>query len=37
MTGGHARTMRKFMKHDVAAVDQELVYKGMALLTRQDP
>ena len=32
MTGGHAATMRKFMKHAVAAVDQELIFKGMALL-----
>ncbi len=32
MTGGHAATMRKFMKHPVAAVDQELIFKGMALL-----
>lgn len=33
MTGGHAQTMRKFMKHTVAAVDQELIFKGMALLS----
>jgi predicted Rossmann-fold nucleotide-binding protein len=33
MTGGYAGIMRKFMKHAVAAVDQELVYKGMVLLT----
>jgi type III pantothenate kinase len=32
MTGGHAETMRKFMKHTVAAVDQDLIFKGMALL-----
>ena len=32
MTGGHAETMRKFMKHPVVAVDQDLIFKGMALL-----
>jgi type III pantothenate kinase len=32
MTGGHAEIMRKFMRHKVAAVDQELIYKGMARL-----
>jgi type III pantothenate kinase len=33
MTGGHASTMRKFMKHPVHAVDQDLIFKGMALLS----
>ena len=32
MTGGHAGIMLRFMKHPVAAVDQELIFKGMALL-----
>ena len=32
MTGGNAETMRKFMKHPVVAVDQDLIFKGMALL-----
>ncbi|MBF0330592.1 MAG: type III pantothenate kinase [Candidatus Omnitrophica bacterium] len=32
MTGGHAEMMRKFMRHEVAAVDPDLIYKGMALL-----
>ncbi len=32
MTGGHAQTMAKFMRHPVLAVDQDLIFKGMALL-----
>ncbi len=32
MTGGHAEIMRKFMRHDVAAVDPDLIFKGMLLL-----
>lgn len=32
MTGGHAEMMRKFMKHGGIVVDQELIFKGMALL-----
>lgn len=33
MTGGNAATMARFMKTEIAAVDGELIYKGMALLT----
>ena len=33
MTGGYAEVMSRFMKHSVAAVDEQLIYKGMALLT----
>ena len=32
MTGGHAEIMRKFMKHQGVVVDQELIFKGIALL-----
>jgi type III pantothenate kinase len=32
MTGGYAEIMRRFMKHQVAAVDQDLIYKGMGRL-----
>jgi type III pantothenate kinase len=34
MTGGQAKVMARFMKHPVFAVDEQLIYKGMALLTR---
>ncbi len=33
MTGGYAETLRKFMRHPVEAVDEELIYKGMARLS----
>jgi type III pantothenate kinase len=32
MTGGYAGIMEKFMKGPVAAVDEELIFKGMGLL-----
>ncbi len=32
MTGGYAEVMRKFMRSPVEAVDQNLIFKGMALL-----
>ena len=32
MTGGYAGVMAKFMKHPIEAVDEELIFKGMALL-----
>ncbi len=33
MTGGDALMMKRFMKHRVAAVDEGLIFKGIALLT----
>ncbi|MEI6438217.1 MAG: type III pantothenate kinase [Candidatus Omnitrophota bacterium] len=35
MTGGHAPVMRRFMKHPVEAVDDHLIFKGMAMLAGQ--
>ncbi|MBF0388114.1 MAG: type III pantothenate kinase [Candidatus Omnitrophica bacterium] len=32
MTGGNALVMRRFMKHAVMAVDEDLIFKGMSLL-----
>ncbi|MFH0754741.1 MAG: type III pantothenate kinase [Candidatus Omnitrophota bacterium] len=34
MTGGYAEIMRKFMKHEVCAVDPDLIFKGMAILAK---
>ena len=33
MTGGYANILAKFMKHPVAAVDEELIFRGIYLLT----
>jgi type III pantothenate kinase len=35
MTGGYADVMKRFMKHHVEAVDDELIFKGMGLLVDQ--
>ncbi|MBF0595041.1 MAG: type III pantothenate kinase [Candidatus Omnitrophica bacterium] len=34
MTGGNAEVMRRFMKHPVDAVDENLIFKGMSLLVK---
>jgi type III pantothenate kinase len=32
MTGGYSGVLSRFMKHSIAAVDEELIYKGIGLL-----
>ena len=35
VTGGHSRVMRKFIAKKITKIDDNLVFKGMALLWRQ--